>query len=112
MRDDPDDDFERHEPDDQKQRDRQVSAIRIGADGVRVVAIVMMAAVVADVSLVVQRGYLPVTVMISRRRPVRCSQSRWPERDHVYNGPPRHSKEPPCCRCSLARFSQRTLRRR
>jgi len=46
MRQDPDDDFEDHEADDQDEGDRQVPAIRVSADAVRMVSMVVIVAVV------------------------------------------------------------------
>src|SRR5262245_5296195 len=71
MRHDAHDDLEGHEADDQQQRNRQVSAIGIGADVVRVASVVMVVAgtVVVAVSVIGQLSYLRVDAMISRARP-------------------------------------------
>jgi hypothetical protein len=79
MGDDPHDNFEGHEGDDEEQRDRQVAAIRIDADVVRVASIVMVVGGIVLIGVIVQLSTPTRQMMIARPYLASCSKTSRPQ---------------------------------
>jgi hypothetical protein len=65
VRDDPDHHLERHQPDDQPERDREVASIGVGAHAVRM----SIAAGVMMVTVVIVSGVIVPAVVVDRIHP-------------------------------------------